>query len=145
MLGQNNCKRKKELSLIASLGKMPVCKNNPNTSQLGLDRSIYISLSQGLFTCFVLLASTEGLCYYHLHSSLNVTSLTYLVADMAPPVPVRRPTVHMPVPSELQEPQRDVDHCSWKVHHKFCITVTCLSKVQLPDNSKVTNLSVYLL
>ena len=31
---------------------MPVCKNNPNTSQLGLDRSVYISLSQGLFTWF---------------------------------------------------------------------------------------------
>ena len=73
------------------------------------------------------------------HLSVSIVRDVYVLADMAPPV---RPRAS--VAPEPQEPQKDADHYSWKVHQKFCITVTGLSKVQLADNSKVTDFSLFL-
>lgn len=62
---------------------------------------------------------------------------TKTLADMAPPVPERRPTIVIQPQQLAQEATRDPDHCVWNVSQNFSFTVTGLSKVQLSDNIKM--------
>lgn len=59
------------------------------------------------------------------------------LADMAPPVPERRPTMLIHPSMLPQEQARDTDQCVWRVPHNFMFTITGLNKVQLSDSIKM--------
>ncbi|KAK7093898.1 phosphatidylinositol 4,5-bisphosphate 3-kinase catalytic subunit delta isoform-like [Littorina saxatilis] len=62
---------------------------------------------------------------------------TSTLPDMAPPVPPVPPNRRGTLPVFSYEQPEDSYHCSWKVQHKFSISVTGINKVQLADNSKI--------
>nr|KAG5710060.1 hypothetical protein BaRGS_030136 [Batillaria attramentaria] len=60
------------------------------------------------------------------------------LADMAPVVPPRRPTMIIPSPGPSpSEVVKEPDQCVWNMQQKFTLSVTGLSKVQLSDNIKM--------